>query len=387
MSEEYNHVDDFFGVDQHKSDTSEDLESQGEYEGHDESYSNENDLSSETNNGADFGNEEELSSEENNQNESPARKPRLLIAALGGCNGCHITILDLHEELLDVLSKLELVRASVIVDMNRTEIPECDIALIEGAVCNKENEEILKEIRGKTEMLIPLGSCACYGGIPGLRNYFEIDSVIKEAYIDAPSNVNKEEKLPNDYSQIPKMLNHVKPVDKVVNVDFMIPGCPPVPRVIKSALVDILEGKEPRLPTKNLCDECTRTHAEIKPGDRSFFTFKIDTVIESDLDPDKCFIEQGVLCMGPATRSGCEGRCTSAGMPCRGCMGPNPEAIEQGSEMSNAMAPMLPIGALIQKEDLAGTFYRYSLPSSILPRVLKGHKDIRDYKKRNGNNE
>lgn len=333
------------------------------------------------------GGEEEPPQEDVNQESPPGKKPKLLTIALGGCNGCHVTILDLHEEVLEVLSNFDIVRASVLADVNREGIPKCDVALVEGAVCNKENEEILKEVREKAEMLIPLGSCACYGGVPGLRNYYEINSVIEEAYINAPSNVNNEQKLPNDYSEIPEMKKHVEPVDKVVNVDFMIPGCPPVPKIIKSALGDILNGENPRHPTKNLCDECDRTRTEIEPGDRSFFTFKIDTVIESDLDPDKCFLEQGVLCMGPATRSGCEGRCTSAGMPCRGCMGPNPEAIEQGSEMSNAMAPMLPIGALIQKEDLAGTFYRYALPSSILPRVVKDYKDIRNYEKRNGNNE
>ncbi|MFW6014157.1 MAG: F420-nonreducing hydrogenase [Nanoarchaeota archaeon] len=386
MSEEYKQVEDTFHNDHEYNDGNESGESSQEI--HNEPLAHESEFLSEKNDEANESKgEEEPSSDESKQNETPPKKPRLLMIALGGCNGCHVTILDLHEELLDVLSNFDVVRASVIADMNRTEIPKCDVAIIEGAVCNKENEEVLKEIRSKSEMLIPLGSCACFGGIPGLRNYFEIDSVIKEAYIDAPSNVNNEKKIPNDYSQIPEMLKYVKPVSKVVNVDFMIPGCPPVPRVIKSALGDILDGKDPKLPTKNLCDECTRTHADIKPGDRSFFTFKINTVIESDLDPDKCFIEQGVLCMGPATRSGCEGRCTLAGMPCRGCMGPNPEAIEQGSEMSNAMAPMLPIGALIQKEDLAGTFYRYALPSSILPRVIKDHRDIRNFKKRNGNNE
>lgn len=321
----------------------------------------------------------EAPSKENHEvteNKNENKKPRLLLIAFGGCNGCHITVLDLHEEVTGVLSNFEIVRGSVIADMNRDEIPESDIAIIEGAVCNSENEEELKKVREKTKTLIALGSCACYGGIPGLRNYFDVDDVIKEAYVNAPSNDNPEGNVPDDYSQIPKMKEVVEPVGNIVNVDYMVPGCPPVPSIIKSFLETLLNGETPMLPTKNLCDECGKKHKSINPGDRGFFTMHISPIIESDLNPEYCFLEQGVLCMGPATRSGCGGRCTEAGMPCRGCMGPNPKAIEQGSEICNAMAPMLPIGQLIQKEDLPGTFYRFALASSILPTHIKKHKAL-----------
>ena len=304
-------------------------------------------------------------------------KPRLLMLPLGGCNGCHITVLDLYEEVADLFSHVEVVRASVIADMNRREVPKADIALIEGAVCNSDNEEVLKKVRENSKILITLGSCSSYGGIPSMRNFFKREDVVQEAYVDAVSNVNPEGVVPSDYEYIPELKEYVKSVGGVVPVDFMIPGCPPVPQIIRDALVALIKGEEPKLPTKNLCEECGRKRSNINPGDRHFITFKIDTVMESDLDPDICFLEQGVLCMGPATRSGCGGRCTKANMPCRGCMGPNPKAIEQGSELSNAMAPMLPIGALVNKEDLPGTFYRYSLAASIIPSVKHGYKELR----------
>jgi F420-non-reducing hydrogenase small subunit len=296
----------------------------------------------------------------------PSKKPKVIMVACGGCNGCHVSFLDMHEDVLGILDAIELVRASVVADIGRRgEMPECDVALIEGAICNEDNEAIVKEVRDKAKFVISYGTCAAFGGIPGLRNFYTSTECLEEAYINADSNVDG--KIPSDYSKIPRLTDYVKPVDKVIKVDFKLPGCPPPPRMIKEVLVALVSGKEPKLPTKNLCEECHRKHKKITPGDRQFLTMKIDSVMESDLDPDLCFLEQGVLCMGPATRSGCGGRCTHANMPCRGCFGPNPHAIEQGAEMSNAMAPILLIGALVNKEDLPGTFYRYALPASILP--------------------
>lgn len=303
-------------------------------------------------------------------------KPTVLMLPLGGCNGCHVTFLDLHEQLLDVFPMIDLKRASVVADMNKYTMPEVDIALVEGAVCNEDQLRLLREARKKAKILIALGSCAAFGGVPGLRNYFDVNEVIDEAYVNALSNDNPDKVVPDDYPTVPKMLDEVACLDRVVKVDFIIPGCPPVPETIKETIVAYIEGREPEIATKNLCEDCHRNHKKIIPADRQFITMSINAVLEKEIDPDLCFLEQGILCMGPATRSGCGGRCTSANMPCRGCFGPNPEAIEQGCEMTNAMAPMLPIGALINKEDLPGTFYRYALPSSIIPTVVKNHNEI-----------
>jgi F420-non-reducing hydrogenase small subunit len=294
------------------------------------------------------------------------KKPKVVMVACGGCNGCHVSFLDMHEDVLTILGAVELVRASVVADMNRRDgIPECDIALIEGSICNEENEKIVKEIREKAKFVISYGTCAAFGGVPGLRNFFTAEECLEEAYINTESTVDGF--IPNDYKSIPKLTEYVKPVDGVIKVDFVIPGCPPPPKLIYDSLIALVEGRTPKLPTKNLCEECHRKHKKISPGDRQFLTMKVDSPMESDLDQELCFLEQGVMCMGPATRSGCGGRCVHANMPCRGCFGPNVKAIEQGAEMSNAMAPIMLIGALINKEDLPGTFYRYALASSILP--------------------
>ena len=161
-------------------------------------------------------------------------------------------------------------------------------------------------------------------------------------------------------------------------MDFKITGCPPEPDGIIAAIKSLAKGKVPEIPTKNLCEECDRKKKCIESGNREFYTFHIDTVTEAELDEKTCFLEQGVLCMGPATVMGCGGRCVNnSNMPCRGCYGPSEGSIEQGCEMANSLAPIVPIGSLVDKEDLAGTFYRFALPSSIIPCTQKDLKGVK----------
>ncbi|MFW6220237.1 MAG: F420-nonreducing hydrogenase [Nanoarchaeota archaeon] len=294
-------------------------------------------------------------------------KPTALVIAFGGCNGCHVTITDLYERVTELFDLIDLKWGSVLTDFKYKDIPDVDVALIEGTIENEENLEILKKIREKSKILIALGTCSSYGGIPGLRNYYSVDECLDAAYLNNVSTVDGQ--IP--YKEVPRMLTKALPVHKVVKVDYKITGCPPEPDQVLSAIKDLAQGNVPKIATKNLCEECHRKKKEIEPGNREFYTFTVESVMESDLDSEKCFLEQGVLCMGPATVAGCGGRCTAANMPCRGCYGPSEGAIEQGCEMANALAPIVPIGALIQKEDLPGTFYRFALPSSIIEGDMK----------------
>ena len=295
-----------------------------------------------------------------------AAKVTVATTWLQGCSGCHIALLDLHAGLLDLLALIDI-RYSTIVDVK--EVPRVDVALIEGAVGNEENEHLLKTIRERSTTLIALGTCACFGGLPGLRNLHSVEDTIDCAYRDAPNTVGG---IPGD-DAIPRLTPTVRPLDQVVKVDYTIPGCPPRPEAIFETLAALLQGREPVMKTRNLCEECSRTKEKMLVPQRAFVTDGVMSPHELEtIDPNRCFLEQGVLCMGPATREGCEARCLEGNMPCRGCMGPTPGALEQGAKIINSLASILPAGALMFQEDIVGTGYRYSLPVSIIPQTLRG---------------
>ena len=298
-------------------------------------------------------------------------KTDILTVWLQSCAGCHITLLDLHEELLDVLDLVDIKFSPVLMDVK--EVPKVTVALVSGAVANEANEAMLKEVREKSDILIALGTCAAFGGIVGIRNLFTVDEMLTRAYVETESTVDG---IMPKGKDVPTLLENVKPLDKVVKVDHYIPGCPPVPGTIKATIVALLAGKDPELPMKNLCDDCPRVQTELLIPKREFITDMVYAPCELEtIDPKKCFLEQGVLCMGPATREGCGSRCLNANMPCRGCMGPSPNAMEQGAEIINALSSILPAGAIMFQEDIVGTGYRYSMASSIYPHIAKSKED------------
>jgi F420-non-reducing hydrogenase small subunit len=166
----------------------------------------------------------------------------------------------------------------------------------------------------------------------------------------------------------------VKALDQVVDVDYYIPGCPPTPELVKEALMMVLEN---RLPPKGsvladrkaLCDTCPRK--ETRPESLEITSFK--RLYEVEWDPSQCFLNQGIICLGPATRGGCRAQCIQANMPCKGCFGPTEKVRDQGAKSSSFLASLIEATdeeALKQIVDSipdpAGLFYRYGLASSML---------------------
>jgi len=275
---------------------------------------------------------------------------------LEGCFGCHMSLLDLHEEILDVLGAVEIVYSPII---DTKDFDHADIGILDGAVATEDNEETAKKFREKCDCLIALGTCSSYGGIPGMRNLFDLQDVLTSVYGD---------KIPSS-DEIPKHLPEVKSLDQVVKVDYKIPGCPPLPADIKNALLALINGEEPVEQSRGKCAQCSRVKKELYIQQRDFVTDGVKAVMELDtIDPEKCFLEQGIVCMGPVTREGCHSKCPSkANMPCRGCWGPTPGITEVGAKMVNSLASILPAGAMMFMDDIVGTGYRYSMAISEVP--------------------
>lgn len=172
---------------------------------------------------------------------------RLKIATVwfGGCSGCHMSFLDLDEVLIDLADQVEIVYSPV-VDMK--EYPEgVDLCLIEGAICNEDNLELLHKIRARTKVLVSFGDCAVTANVPAIRNQLGLgntDSVLQRAYIE---NAQLNPQVPKADGIVPALLKRVMPVHEVVPVEYFLPGCPPPADRIKTFLTQALAGQTPKL--------------------------------------------------------------------------------------------------------------------------------------------
>ena len=164
---------------------------------------------------------------------------RLKIAtcSLAGCFGCHMSLLDLDERLFDLAERVELDR-SPLTDIK--ELGECDVGLIEGGVCNAENVHVLMEFRARCRILVAIGACALNGGIPAMRNQFDLKECLEESYVRGIGLVNAQ--IPND-PEIPLLLNKVHPLHEVVKIDYLLPGCPPSADTIWTFINELLSGQ------------------------------------------------------------------------------------------------------------------------------------------------
>lgn len=163
-------------------------------------------------------------------------KKRVATVWLCGCSGCHMSLLDIDEKVLDLAALADIV-ASPVADVK--EVPECDVCIVEGGIANEENLHVLKHVRAKAKVLVALGDCAGFGCVPMLRNQFNLEEVLERAYVEAESCAMGE--VPR--GQVPKLLPKVRPIHEYVKVDAWIPGCPPTPEAIWNAVAGLLTGK------------------------------------------------------------------------------------------------------------------------------------------------
>ncbi len=317
-------------------------------------------------------------------------KPKVGFNWLASCGGCEEAIIDLHENILDVVEAVDIVFWPCAMDFKKEDVRnmadgEIDVCFVNGAVRTSEEEEVAELLRKKSKILIAFGSCSHTGGIPGLGNFFERDAILKNSYAESPSTMNGNGTYPQPKTEVPQgtlelpiFLDQVRTLNQTVDVDYYLPGCPPPVRLILDALKAILEGNLPPkgtvlAPDKALCEECPRK--ESKPEKLEIQEFKRPYEIE--IDPEECLLAQGLLCLGPVTRSGCEGACTKANMPCTGCQGPTSRVKDYGAKALSGFASVLTskeedeIDTVLDSiVDPNGTFYRYSLPASLMFKKL-----------------
>ncbi len=324
-------------------------------------------------------------------------KPKLALYWAASCGGCEIAVVDVEEHILTIADFFDIVLWPVAMDFKYKDVEampdgEITLCLFNGSIRNSENEHMAKLLRAKSKVLVAFGSCAQEGCIPGLANLFTKQQIWDYVYKQSPSTVNESgifpqpiNKMPEGTIEIPTMWDTVKPLNQVVDVDYYVPGCPPQSDQILNvvvAVIDILKNGQPLPPKgtilgagdKTCCDECGRERKEKKIK-------KFVRPHEIIPNPKECLMDQGIVCCGPATRSGCGAKCTAVNVPCRGCYGPPPDCLDPGAKMISALSSVIDASEpeeidsiLATLTDPVGTFYRFNLAASILGR---GQMEVR----------
>ncbi|MGE5222390.1 MAG: oxidoreductase [Omnitrophica WOR_2 bacterium] len=315
-------------------------------------------------------------------------KPKFAMYWASACGGCEIAVLNIHEKILDVDANFEVVFWPVAMDAKYKDVEampdeSITLTLFNGAIRNDENEHIARLLRRKSKILVAFGSCANEGCMPALANLSSLEDLIETAFTtpttDNGQNVRPQTSYQVDEGElhIPKMYPVVRTLDQVVPVDYSIPGCPPESHQI-AAVVDLvikaLHSKAELPPAgavigagnSTVCEECKRQRNQKS-------IHKFERIQNINLDPGLCILEQGVICSGPATRSGCKALCPTAGAPCIGCYGPAEGVIDYGARLMTAIASVIDskepdeIDRILDGiPDPAGMFYRFNLAGSLL---------------------
>ena len=173
-----------------------------------------------------------------------ARKLKVATVSLAGCFGCHMALLDLDERIVELAQRIELAR-SPISDLRQR--GRYDLCLVEGGLCNVENAEVLRELRARSDVLVAVGACAIFGGVPALRNRYPLADCLAESYLSGPGLADPQ--VPSD-RELPRLLDEVVPIHSLVTVDFSIPGCPPPAQAFWTVLNQLIQGEPLSLPAE-----------------------------------------------------------------------------------------------------------------------------------------
>jgi F420-non-reducing hydrogenase small subunit len=327
-------------------------------------------------------------------------KPKLAIYWASSCGGCEISVVNLHEKILDVDRNFDFVFCPCLLDTKERDVEAMSdgaiaVTLFNGAIRNDHNECMARLLRRKSRLLVAYGSCSGIGSIPAMSNWYTREEHFSSIYAAGPSLDNPGHTKPEAAARVPEgeltlpvFHDTVRSLDQVVRVDYFIPGCPPESHQAWN-VIDAIIREAPLPPpgsllgagTSSVCQECPRTKSDkrIKKLHRTF---------EVIPDATSCLLEQGLVCMGIATRDGCGARCPQVNMPCVGCYGPPEGVRDQGAKMIAALGSIFDpgdykdldeaqLGERTQRiieaiPDPGGTFYKFSMAGSILRRRRAG---------------
>ncbi|GAB6097283.1 NADH ubiquinone oxidoreductase [Desulfatiferula olefinivorans] len=206
-----------------------------------------------------------------------AKKPKIAVFDFTGCEGCELQLVNKEDTLIDFLKAVDL---AAFREASSTCRDDYEIALIDGAVTRDEEVQRLRDIRARAEVLVALGSCACFGGVNTLKHAVDKEAAGRDVYND-----------------LPVAGGPARALSRVVAVDLMIPGCPVSKEEVESLIRHLVWGTPFHLPAYPVCLEC-----------RQRFT--------------TCVFDKGMLCLGPVTQAGCGAPCPAGGLGCWGCRGP-----------------------------------------------------------------
>jgi F420-non-reducing hydrogenase small subunit len=329
-------------------------------------------------------------------------RPRLALYWGAGCGGCEVAVCNLHEGLLDLDRAFELWFCPCLVDTKRSDgeaIGDGAIfaTLFDGALRTEENLEMARLLRRKSRLLVAFGSCAVEGCVPGLGNLVDAPESLRRIYEDTPT-AEPGAAPPRTRTpvlggaatlELPALLPRVVPLGEVVEVDYVVPGCPPEPPQIRAVIAALAAGHADArsLPPRGsvlgagrstVCDECARTR-EDKAIERLYRTYELAP------DGSRCLLDQGLVCVGPATRDGFGALCPRVDAPCTGCYGAPEGVRDAGARMATAIGSALSLAPLHAAAegapmdaaadarldaipDWLGTLYRHGLATSVLGR-------------------
>jgi F420-non-reducing hydrogenase small subunit len=311
-------------------------------------------------------------------------KPKIAFTWTSSCGGCEESLLDLGPELLQLTREVEIIYWPIALDykkdrLNRLEDGALAASWINGAIRLDEHEETVRLLRKKSQIIVAHGTCAHLGGVVGLGNLFETEEILNARGPGRPPGSALENAAAGEGPALPVFTSRVKTLDQVIPVDYTIPGCPPTPEWNGRALSAILENRLPPHGSvfgepKALCHYCARK--ESQPPKISGDGFS--RLHQKTWDSARCFLAEGLICLGPATRGGCAGRCIEANMPCRGCFGPLEPVKDLGAKVLSFLAALSEAAdeEALQRFreswiDPLGLAYLYSLPAALIPRKVK----------------